>query len=314
MNRRYAAVPLSGLFCLLVGLGPSVTGFAKAQTAGATLESAYPGLASGVLMEARLEDLPDGVLLHAEGLEMTSSDLDAEISRHPAPLQAELKKNAFFLLEQIATEELFLQVAGKNTGQGKTDDSESAQRESIRDYLQGLVEKVTVTEAEVTTFYEENRALFGGAELAQVQEQLRQYLLQGKQQKAISGHIQTLGQRMPIVVSSSWAAEQAVLAKDNPVDRARMSGKPTLVDFGATGCRPCDMMTPILADLKKKFDGKLNVLFVHVQEHQILTARYRVQGIPVQVFFDKDGREVFRHTGFFPQAQIENKLKEMGVE
>jgi len=108
-------------------------------------------------------------------------------------------------------------------------------------------------------------------------------------------------------------AKQAVLARDNPVDKARDSGKPSLVDFGATGCGPCDMMTPILENLKVKYEGKLNVLFVHVRERQILGAKYGIQTIPVQVFFDKDGKEVFRHVGFFPQEEIERKLAEMGV-
>jgi thiol-disulfide isomerase/thioredoxin len=313
MKRRCGVVLLSGVFSLLLALG-SLTAGSKAHVTGTTVGSTYPGLASGVLMEARLEDLPEGVVLRAEGLEITPDDLDTEISKHPASLQAELKKNGFFLLKQIATERLLLQVARKNAGQGKTGDSESSAIEIIKAYLRGVVEQVKVTEAEVKGFYEENRTLFGGAELPQVQEQLRQYLLQAKQQEVMSEHIQTLGQRVPILVSASWAAEQTVLVKDNPVDRARVSGKPTLVDFGATGCRPCDMMAPILADLKKKYDGKLNVLFVHVQEHQILAARYGVQGIPVQVFFDKDGKEAFRHTGFFPQAEIEEKLKAMGIK
>jgi len=98
------------------------------------------------------------------------------------------------------------------------------------------------------------------------------------------------------------------------VGKARSSGKPSLVDFGSKGCGPCDMMAPILATLSKKYDGKANVLFVHVGEEQILASRYGIQSIPVQVFFDKDGREVFRHVGFFPQEEIEKKLAEMGVK
>ena len=53
-------------------------------------------------------------------------------------------------------------------------------------------------------------------------------------------------------------------------------------------------------------------LFVHVREKQILAARYGVETIPVQIFFDKSGKEVFRHIGFFPQEEIEKKLTEMG--
>lgn len=41
--------------------------------------------------------------------------------------------------------------------------------------------------------------------------------------------------------------------------------------------------------------------------------RYGIDAIPTQIFFDKEGKEVFRHTGFFPQEQIEKKLSELGA-
>jgi thiol-disulfide isomerase/thioredoxin len=104
------------------------------------------------------------------------------------------------------------------------------------------------------------------------------------------------------------------LAGDNPVDRARRSGKPTIVEFGAKGCIPCDMMQPILDKLRKDYPQKLNVVFVHVGEEQILSSRYGIRSIPVQVFFDNKGKEVFRHTGFFPEEDIMVQLKKMGVE
>ena len=53
--------------------------------------------------------------------------------------------------------------------------------------------------------------------------------------------------------------------------------------------------------------------FVDVREQQILGARYRISSIPVQVFFDKDGKEFYRHVGFFPKDNILAKFKEMGV-
>lgn len=46
----------------------------------------------------------------------------------------------------------------------------------------------------------------------------------------------------------------------------------------------------------------------------LLAARYGAQGIPVQVFFDAAGEEVFRHEGFYPQEEIEKKLADMGIE
>ena len=183
----------------------------------------------------------------------------------------------------------------------------------IGDYLQEVASKVSVTDQDVAAFYEQNKAMCGGATLEQVKDGLAQFVLEEKQEDAVTDHIRSLGRQMPIQVSSSWVKEQSVPAMDNPVDKARQSGRPSLVDFGSVGCGPCDMMAPILDTLSEKYDGKANVQFVHVGEQPILAARFGIQSIPVQVFFDKTGKEVYRHTGFFPQDEIEKKLAEMGV-
>jgi len=44
----------------------------------------------------------------------------------------------------------------------------------------------------------------------------------------------------------------------------------------------------------------------------VLGSRFGVRTIPLQVFFDRDGKEVFRHVGVFPEAQIRAKLSELG--
>jgi thioredoxin 1 len=274
----------------------------------------FPGLASGTLTFATLGDPPEGVLLRSGSVEITSKDLEDQIGKAPEAVREGLKKNGFFMLEQMASKKLILELAKQQAAEVKKDITSKSEKDILDDYVQGLVGQVTATDDEIAKFYEENKDACGGATLDQMKDQLKQYVAKQKQQDAIEEHIRTLGQRMPIVVSAAWAKEQDASAKDNPVDKARASGKPTMVDFGADGCRPCDMMKPILATLKTKYEGKANVVFVHVREEQILAARYGIQVIPVQVFFDKDGKEVYRHTGFFPQAEIEKKLAEMGVQ
>jgi len=55
------------------------------------------------------------------------------------------------------------------------------------------------------------------------------------------------------------------------------------------------------------------VVFIHVGEEQILAARYGISAIPVQVFFDAKGKEIFRHVGFFPEKEVTEQLARMGV-
>ena len=279
-----------------------------------TVGSVYRDLASSSLTHAVLAALPDGVLLRSDKLEITQEELDRQVAKAPEALRDQLRKNAFFVLEQMATERLLLVEARGALEEAGKDPAGMSDEELINEYLQSAVSDVKVTDAEVSSFYEENKDMLGGAPFDQVNDQIRQYMIGSRKQEAVNERIATLGKRVKIEVAADWAKQQAALAADNPVDKARNSGRPSVVDFGADGCRPCDMMVPVLAALRKRYEGKVNVEFVHVRDEQILAARYGIRAIPVQVFFDAVGNEVFRHEGFFPQDAIEKKLAEMGIE
>ncbi len=294
----------------LAGAGSQPATRPATTPGGATVQEVHPALASGVLSFAHVADLPDGVLVESGAMRLTRDDLAAEMANVPSNVRDQLGRNQFFLLEQIATRELLLHAARAQSPATQPADTDTA----IQSYLQGVAESVRVTDDDLRAFYEQNKEMMGGASFEMVKPQLAQYVLQQKQQEAVEEHIQTLGRRIPIRVAADWASEQARAAGDNPVDKARTSGRPSLVDFGASGCASCDMMTPILETLRKKYAGKANVVFVDVRDEQILAARYRIQGIPVQIFFDKDGREVFRHAGFYPQAEMEKQMAKMGVQ
>ena len=294
---------------VILGMAWAGAPSAQALSDPSCVQEVYPGLANGALTYARLAALPEGVLLKTGELTIREKEVADRIAQAPQTQQEQLRKNAFYVLEGTATTKLLVQAA-----KAQTSNADPNERDLIRRYLQGIVEKVTASDQEVTDFYQANKDACGGATLDQVKDQLKQMVLQQKQQDLVDQHVRTLGQRIPIEVSAVWAKAQALLAKDNPVDKARSSGKPSLVDFGSTGCRPCDMLAPILETLKTKYAGKVNVVFVHVGQEQILASRYGIQTIPMQFFYDKDGKEVFRHVGFWPQEQIEKKLAEMGVK
>jgi len=250
--------------------------------------------------------LPPETLLTVDKLTIKAAELTQTINKAPAPLQAQLKKNGVFLLENLASNALVLQEA-QAAGHKKTKD----ETQMIRDLLGEKVKNIQVSEEDLIRSYEENKSSFGGAPLEEVRGILKEVLLQQERKKAMESYIQTLSRRSSIYVDESWIKKQALLARDHPVDKLRLSGKPSLVDFGSTGCGPCDLMTPILDKLKKKYQGTLNVSFVHVQKEQFLATRFGIRFIPVQVFFDKTGTEVFRHSGFFPEAEIEKKLAQL---
>ncbi|NLH15788.1 MAG: thioredoxin family protein, partial [Phycisphaerae bacterium] len=86
-------------------------------------------------------------------------------------------------------------------------------------------------------------------------------------------------------------APAAVPPSAKPI-QSQALGVPRLVDLGADKCIPCKMMAPILEQLKKDFDGKLQVDFIDVWKNPDQAPKYGVKIIPTQIFFGADGKEL----------------------
>ena len=71
---------------------------------------------------------------------------------------------------------------------------------------------------------------------------------------------------------------------------------PTMVDFWASWCGPCRMLSPVIDALSEEYEGKINVGKVNVDEQGELAIRFGVASIPTVIFF-KDGNEINRLVG-----------------
>ena len=89
---------------------------------------------------------------------------------------------------------------------------------------------------------------------------------------------------------------------------------PRLVDLGADKCVPCKMMAPILQGLKMEYGGRMDVQFIDVWKTPEAGKEYGIRVIPTQIFYGTDGKELFRHEGFFGKEDILAKWKELGVD
>jgi len=92
-----------------------------------------------------------------------------------------------------------------------------------------------------------------------------------------------------------------------------VKGMVTMVDLGADQCIPCKMMVPVMEKVEKKYKGKAAIVFIDVWKDKEPAKRFGIRAIPTQIFFDKGGKEVYRHTGFMGEADIVSQLKKMGV-
>ncbi|MFP4167410.1 MAG: thioredoxin family protein [Desulfonatronovibrionaceae bacterium] len=91
-------------------------------------------------------------------------------------------------------------------------------------------------------------------------------------------------------------------------------GEVVMVDLGADECTPCKLMAPILEELKEAYAGRAKIIFIDVWKNQEEAKKYGIQAIPTQVFFNAQGEEVARHTGFMDKESIVQKLTELGVD
>lgn len=90
----------------------------------------------------------------------------------------------------------------------------------------------------------------------------------------------------------------------------------TFVELGSVNCIPCKKMQPIMEEVEKEYAGQVKVIFhdVRTDEGRPFAEKYKIRLIPTQVFLDKDGKEYFRHEGFFAKEELVKILKQKGVE
>lgn len=96
---------------------------------------------------------------------------------------------------------------------------------------------------------------------------------------------------------------EVILTKENFETEVLKSDIPVLVDFWATWCGPCMMLSPVIAELAEEFEGKIKVGKVNVDEQNELAMQYRVASIPTLLLFE-NGQITKTSVGFMPKNAI----------
>ena len=98
--------------------------------------------------------------------------------------------------------------------------------------------------------------------------------------------------------------------EDNTFDRMVIKAtKPVLVDFWAAWCRPCLMVAPVIDELAREFDGRIDFLKLDVDKNQQTASKYNVMSIPTIMVF-KGGKPVSNMVGFRSKADLKRSLEE----
>ncbi|NWF54469.1 MAG: thioredoxin fold domain-containing protein [Syntrophaceae bacterium] len=259
------------------------------------------------------------VLAMINDRKITVAQFDRELSKIPSPFQEVFREDPKEYLDQMITKEVVMQEARRL---GVNPDPSVRGQDVDLSIMSNLLkkevlDKIQVDPQEVAEVYKQHKEQIGKKSLAEVTPMLEEAIREIKGKEKTEEYVAALKNKAKIEVDEkrlkSITAAPASTNTKEEFNQAMNSGKPVLVDFGANSCMPCRQLRPILKEIEKEFADQARILVVDVYKYQDLARQNRVQLIPTLIFFDKTGKEVFRHVGAWDKESIVGKLKEAGA-
>lgn len=96
---------------------------------------------------------------------------------------------------------------------------------------------------------------------------------------------------------------------DASFDRDKNSNTILLVDFWAEWCGPCKMLTPIIEEIAKEFEGRIKVMKMNIDENPNIASLLGIRSIPTLILF-KEGRSLSTKVGASPRRVLSDWIKE----
>lgn len=119
-----------------------------------------------------------------------------------------------------------------------------------------------------------------------------------------------------IMSFTSFEADAAKAVKKDAQAKTKTTVKVTFIELGSVNCVPCKAMVPVMKAIEEDYGDQVKIVFYDVwtAEGKPYGEQYGIRAIPTQIFLDKDGKEFFRHMGFFPKEEIVKLLEKQGVK
>lgn len=121
---------------------------------------------------------------------------------------------------------------------------------------------------------------------------------------------------MFVVAAISLCAGLCSAEELSPVPQIPVNGKITMVYFEQNRCFGCWMQASAFKAVEEKYRNSDQVAIVNINlsTHASQAAKYQIKETPAQIFYDTEGKEVYRHTGMMFKGSIISRLTKMGAK
>ena len=119
-----------------------------------------------------------------------------------------------------------------------------------------------------------------------------------------------------IFINTDCSGQKSKAGEKAKLNSGEKKYKVTFIELGSVRCIPCQQMQPVMKSVEEKYGKDVNVVFhdVWTEAGAPYAKQYVIEAIPTQVFLDKDGKEFFRHVGYFPEEELVKVLQQKGVK
>ena len=100
-------------------------------------------------------------------------------------------------------------------------------------------------------------------------------------------------------------------AQDSPLPEIPVKGTVTMLNIGLDICISCQRMSTIIGELKRDYQGKAAIIYLDISKHEGLGEKYKVRAVPTQIFYDKNGKEHYKHDGYLSKKRCVEYLEKL---
>ena len=117
-----------------------------------------------------------------------------------------------------------------------------------------------------------------------------------------------IGKILIIFILLDFSILNAIIEETN-LDSEKTGPQITFLEFGSSGCIPCQMMEKVMREIRNKYpQTKVDVKFIDAKQKRDILKEFDVKLIPTQILLNREDKILFKHTGYISSKELIEKI------